>query len=137
MRFASGIFVLGALLVGWSVHDLITSPSAEDMNRERAAMAAWPSVAGDLLELRLQKVKVGRESSHFEASGRYRYLVEDVPHVGTRLATRDYRQDTPEALVSRLAVFLSSANASRLREATDKVWDEADVVVELGDQPVT
>jgi len=133
----SGIFILGALVVGWSVRDLVTSPSADDIRRERAAITAWPSVSGDLQEVRLQKVKIGRESAHFEASVRYHYLVEGVPHQGTRLGLRDYREDTPEALVSRLAFFLSPANVSRLRETTDKTWGEAAAVLEPGNQQLT
>jgi Protein of unknown function (DUF3592)/Tetratricopeptide repeat len=136
----SALFIMGALLVGWSVHDLITSPSADDIRRERASIAAWPSVSGDLEEVRLQQVKsTGRNRTYFEAKVRYRYVVDGVVHEGVRLGVQDYREDTPEALESKLGVFFSPANVVR-RETTDNgvpIWNEKTIALQFSNQPVS
>src|SRR6185369_8901882 len=94
------IFIIGSIFVGLSAHDLITSPSADDIRRERTSIAVWPSVSGELQEVQLQQVKsTGRgRATYFEAKVKYSYLVDGVEHKGVRLGIQDYQEDTPEAL---------------------------------------
>ncbi|HEY6895841.1 MAG TPA: DUF3592 domain-containing protein [Rhodocyclaceae bacterium] len=136
----SVLFVLGALLLGWSVRDLISAPSADEIRRERAAMAAWPSVSGDLREIRLQQVKsTGRGQSYFEAAVSYRYLVDGVVHEGSRLGVQDFREDTAEALESRLSIFFSPANVvgRKVTDTNTPIWNEQTIALQLANQPVT
>jgi hypothetical protein len=142
--FLSVFFICGVLLAGWSTRSLIKSPSADEVRRERATVAAWPSVSGTLHEIRLQESKTGiKGAPYYYATARYEYSVDGVEYEGNRIGPSEYveayRDKHPPVLEMRLSPFFSPANLVK-REVTDTglpIWNEKIIILGLRDQPVT
>ena len=107
-------------------------------------MAAWPSVQGRLLEIRLQQRKTGTKGvPPYYATARYEYRVADVDYQGERFGPHEllnaYRDTDPDRLETKLSRFFTPRNVIA-RERTDTglpVWNEKIVILRLQDQPIT
>jgi hypothetical protein len=142
-KFLTVFFIIGFLLALWSIKTLIFSPSANEINREQAAIAGWPSVSGQLLEIRLQQQKAGSKGAiWYYGRVRYAYRVDGIDYQGDRIGQSGnidaYRDTDPKVLESKLSRFFSPVNVIK-RETTETglpVWNEETINLSLNDQAV-
>lgn len=143
-KFLTVFFIIGFLLAFWSIKTLIISPSANEINRTQADIAGWPSVLGQLLEIRLQQQKAGSKGAiWYYGRVLYEYRVDGIDYQGDRIGQSEYidayRDTDPKVLESKLSRFFSPANVIK-RETTETglpIWNEETINLSLDNQTVT
>lgn len=86
------LLFFGIFLVAIPIHDYCTTPSTKEIRQERAYIASWPAVAGqlDVVHLVEDRSAPPRKTTWYHAEVEYRYQVDGKEYKGERLTLRTY-----------------------------------------------
>lgn len=142
--FLKLFFTLGLLLVSWPTLLFITGPSLDEMKKERAAIAAWPSVTGVLDEVRFQKEwRLPKGATWYTAEVSYRYAVDGRAYQGTGLGIQAYQSRDWKKLEARMGRLVAPENIAQREEGTKGYTEpgtaqgEPRTIWHIRNQPVT